>query len=531
MDPGAGRLLIGVLAAVLAGAGITAGAQGEPSSIGREVSMTERLRDGDELALPLPDLLEHGRRLFAAMWTSEEGAGRPLSKGTGDPVSDPSAPLVFPRNFNRVSGPDANSCAGCHNAPFGVPGGSGDIVANVFVLAQRFDHPDFGPGGDSLATLATKGSHDEAGRPVDLGSIGNSRKTTGMFGAGYIEMLARQMTAELQAIRDSIPPGGSRPLVTKGISFGTLRRIADGRFDTFGVEGLPPASLATFGADDPPTLIVRPWHQAGFVTSLRTFTNTALNHHHGIQSSERFGAGTDRDGDGFRDEIGRAEITALTLYQAAMAVPGRVIPRSPEIEQAVLMGEAKFAEIGCAGCHVPRLPLTADGRVFVEPGPYNPRGDLRRGMVPPVRMDLNSDLLPLPRLKEEKGITWVPAYTDLKMHDITGGVDDPHREPLDQHQPAGSRAFTEGNGRFMTRRLWGAANQGPYFHHGKLTTMREAILAHAGEAQASTDAFTALSAREQDCVVEFLKSLQVLPPGTRALVVDERGKPRAWPPS
>jgi len=31
-------------------------------------------------------------------------------------------------------------------------------------------------------------------------------------------------------------------------------------------------------------------------------------------------------------------------------------------------------------------------------------------------------------------------------------------------------------------------------------------------------------------VIEFLKSLQVLKPGTRALVVDENGEPRLWPP-
>jgi hypothetical protein len=29
-------------------------------------------------------------------------------------------------------------------------------------------------------------------------------------------------------------------------------------------------------------------------------------------------------------------------------------------------------------------------------------------------------------------------------------------------------------------------------------------------------------------VIEFLKSLQVLPPGTPTLVVDERGRPRWW---
>jgi len=64
-------------------------------------------------------------------------------------------------------------------------------------------------------------------------------------------------------------------------------------------------------------------------------------------------------------------------------------------------------------------------------------------------------------------------------------------------------------------------------HHGKFTTMREAILAHSGEAFTSRQAFEALSAYERDCVIEFLKTLQVLP-GTRGSVVDENGNPRDW---
>ena len=62
------------------------------------------------------------------------------------------------------------------------------------------------------------------------------------------------------------------------------------------------------------------------------------------------------------------------------------------------------------------------------------------------------------------------------------------------------------------------------------TTLRQAVLAHAGEAASATAAFNALSSYEQDCVIEFLKSLQVLPPGTRHLVIDERGHEREWPP-
>jgi hypothetical protein len=53
--------------------------------------------------------------------------------------------------------------------------------------------------------------------------------------------------------------------------------------------------------------------------------------------------------------------------------------------------------------------------------------------------------------------------------------------------------------------------------------MRKAItLGHNGEAKASRLAFQALTSFQQDEIIEFLKSLQILPPGTPCLVVDER---------
>src|SRR5260221_2481327 len=112
------------------------------SSMGQEVAIARHMADGEEFGTPLRELLEHGQRLFTASWTIQEGGGRPLTKGTGTPLADPNSPLIFPRNFNRISGPDSNSCAGCHNLPFGA-GGGGDIVANVFVLGQRFDFATF----------------------------------------------------------------------------------------------------------------------------------------------------------------------------------------------------------------------------------------------------------------------------------------------------------------------------------------------------------------------------------------------------
>jgi hypothetical protein len=51
--------------------------------------------------------------------------------------------------------------------------------------------------------------------------------------------------------------------------------------------------------------------------------------------------------------------------------------------------------------------------------------------------------------------------------------------------------------------------------------MRRSVLEHSGEAIESRKAFQALPAHEQDCLIEFLKSPQVLPPGTKDLIVDE----------
>jgi CxxC motif-containing protein (DUF1111 family) len=150
-------------------------------------------------------------------------------------------------------------------------------------------------------------------------------------------------------------------------------------------------------------------------------------------------------------------------------------------------------------------------------------------------VDLSSDALPQPRLKAMQGVIMVPAYTDLKVHDISKTSDpaiDPECEPLDQNQPAGSPGFFKGNCKFMTRKLWGFYNQGGAFmHHGKFTTAREAVEAHFGEALAQKNAFDLLPSDQQDALIEFLKSLQVLAPGARSLVVDEHGNPKRWPPS
>jgi hypothetical protein len=499
------KVVLSMIAAVACAAAAAA-------EIGAERAATVRLADGEEYALTSQELIEVGRDLFAAAWTVQEGAGRPFTKGTGDPLGDVNRPLVFPFNFNRISAPDANSCAGCHNLPF--VGGGGDIVANVFVLGQRFDFASF----DENDPTPLRGSVDETGARALLQSIGNSRGTLGMFGSGYIEMLARQMTAELQQQRDALAPGQSRALIASGVDFGRLSRDPGGRYDVSEVEGLPAIALAS----EVPDLIVRPFHQASAVVSLRQFTTNAMNHHHGIQPVERFGSG-DPDGDGFSGEMSRAEITAVSVFQATLPVPVRVIPRDRRLREAIRRGEERFVEIGCGGCHRPSLPLDDTG--YSEPNPHNPPGNLRPEDVDyPLVIDLNDPHLPGARLRASRdGPTLVPAFTDLKLHRIYE-PGDANCEPLNQS----NGELGSGNCAFLTRKLWGAYSEPGFGHHGQYTTMREAIDAHAGEALPVRQAWQQLAEAERAEIIEFLKTLRTAPEQVKAESVDEHFRPTHW---
>lgn len=433
----------------------------------------------DRGELTFQQIFDSGKFLFAAKFNTFDGQGRPATRGDGVQRVPGSAP-----RFIRTSAPDANSCAGCHNDPF--PGAAGDVVANVFVLSQTLD-----PVNPSVSP-----------------DFSNERNTLGMHGAGAIEMLAREMTADLHDIRAAIlaeAAGTGRPvtraLETKGIAFGVLTALPNGSVDATAVSGV--------NAD----LVIRPFHQKGVVRSLREFTNNAFNHHHGMQSAERFGSG-DPDGDGVTNELTVGDITAATIWQAALNTPGRVVPRDPAAAQAVARGERGFARIGCTTCHVPALELRS--ATFTEPSALNPPGNLRPEDVPNVfAFDLGADgPLPRPERTQSGGLI-VRAYTDLKRHDLC----DAELQHYCNERIVQAGVSTR---QFLTRKLWDAGNTAPYGHAGDLTTLTEAIHWHGGEARRTRDAFFALAPPEQSEIIAFLQSLQVLPEGTPTLVVDER---------
>jgi len=436
-------------------------------------------------------VLARGNALFLANFNDLDGAGRPTSTGTGSPRQRRSNP----QNFNRISSPESNSCNGCHNKPR--PGGGGDNVANVFVLAQRFSFVNFDQSaGDHFQKHTLKG-------------VGDERATIGMFGSGYIELLAREITTELQDIRDAAIADAQRmaqdvtvPLSAKGIDYGSITAKADGSVDTSGVEGVDG------------DLIIKPFHQKGVAVSLREFTNNAMNHHHGMQAVERFGLHADPDGDGVIDELTIGDMTAITLMQATLPAPGRVLPgKSGPQREAADRGEQLFSSLGCAECHVPSLEL--EDPVFREPNPFNPVGNLRpEDVSAEVEVDL-TQVGPGPHLmRGPRGAVTVHAYTDFKRHDMGKELD---TEQLEQNGVPTSY--------FLTKRLWGMANEAPFMHHGRATTIKEAILMHGGEAKVSREAFARMSESGQNDVVEFLKTLQVLPENAKynKIVVEPSG--------
>src|SRR5205814_3857356 len=83
------RPFLGILGALLAVYSVAVTPVLSQSSIGREVSIARHLQDGEEFSASLRELLAHGQRLFTAVWTTDEGGGRPLTKGTGNLLSDP----------------------------------------------------------------------------------------------------------------------------------------------------------------------------------------------------------------------------------------------------------------------------------------------------------------------------------------------------------------------------------------------------------------------------------------------------------
>lgn len=422
----------------------------------------------------LDALIDYGEILFGARFTTLDGAGRQMATQAIIPTKRKRPPR---EEFARTAGLDANSCASCHHTP--VIGGAGDFAANVFV-SEGFDNADF----DSTDP-----------------QFSNERNTNHLFGAGLVELLAREMTADLQAIRakaaqQARAEGRSVTLAleTKGVDFGAITVAADGMVDLSGLDGVDT------------DLVIRPFSQKGVMTSLRQFTVNALNHHHGIQPDERFGTRwtgeADFDEDGMDNEMSADHVSALVAWQATLPPPAPFVPDNAAWREAAARGSDVFDTIGCASCHVRALPL--ESLQFADTGPYDTAGTLRAGEVDGAVYDLA--LLDwaanLPRNAD--GHVMVPLFGDLKRHRIAD------REIAALGNELLAQRFVDRDV-FQTSELWGIADTDPYGHRGSMTTLDEVIRAHGGDAYDQGRAYEALPDDARSDLIAYLKTLVIQP--------------------
>ena len=429
------------------------------------------LLNGEALA----KLIEQGDLLFSAKFTLPDGAGRPMATQAIIPTK---RKRPAPDRFQRLPGPDANACSSCHNDP--VIGGAGDIVANVFV-SEGFTNPDF----DSTDP-----------------QFSNERNTNHLMGAGLIELLAREMSRDLQDLRAealdrarSDRQSTTVKLTSKGVDFGAITAHPDGMVDLDKLDGVDT------------DLVIRPFSQKGVITSLRQFSVNALNHHHGMQADERFGprwtGENDFDADGISNELTDGDISALVAWQATRPIPVQLKPDDAKWRELAGTGENLFDTIGCGQCHKTALPL--DNLIFSDPGPFDAAGTLRPGDLPvQTEYDLGTFAWVADLPRNENGAVMVPLFGDLKRHRIADQqINDLGNELLGQR-------FVDRDV-FMTSELWGIASTAPYGHRGEQTTLSEVIEAHGGDARESRDAFVALQPDDRTALIAFLKTLVIEP--------------------
>lgn len=159
-------------------------------------------------------------------------------------------------------------------------------------------------------------------------------------------------------------------------------------------------------------------------------------------------------------DLDRTQFRQLVAFVDTLPRPKLVVPDDPAAAGRVTRGNAAFAAVGCASCHLPEI-----------------------GGVEGVY----SDFL-LHRLDDRRN--GGSGYTTIDSPEV----------PLPDAFPLPEE--------WKTPPLWGVADSAPYFHDGASPTLDAAIKRHSGDAQAVLDKFRKLSGDDQAAIHAFLGSLK-----------------------
>jgi len=388
--------------------------------------------------------IQFGRSLFHRDFAEDKDSG---CNGLPCVLRDRQATRAMPQS--RF---EAGSCATCHGAPAG-SAGFGDRRHYTF-------------------------------------TAGNTIRSRDIFGAGLIQQLALEAGEDLRAAEAE-----RRPRVTaNGVNYEQGLGIRDGG----GVNR---------------DLIVRPFGRKGVESHIRAFVSRSAFNHLGLQAQDRFQcpggdkngdgrcdgaitAGLDPDGDGVADELTQGALSLIEHYLVNYPAPGR-----GPVTNEVKAGERIFETIGCAECHRPAMRVRRDPRVehlMIFWNDETKRFEAERRWLYRTIEDgyLDPDRLrPILRVEPKRHPFVAPLYSDLKRHEMGARMADAN----DEERVA--------NTVFITSPLWGIGSYTEFLHDGSAATLEEAILRHGGEALKARNKFARLSAKEQQAIGSFLKSL------------------------
>lgn len=156
-------------------------------------------------------------------------------------------------------------------------------------------------------------------------------------------------------------------------------------------------------------------------------------------------------------EADQRVLDLLTAYVRYLTPLAPAPARSEAHRDSVARGGELFERFGCAACHTPSL---------------------RTGPNDAAALDRKT----------------VNLYSDLLLHDMGSGLAD----------VCGVAAAPS---EVRTEMLMGLQYRNIYLHDGRASDLRDAVLAHGGEAQRARDAFAGAGWAVQEYVVKFLQAL------------------------
>ncbi|MEM7205637.1 MAG: di-heme oxidoredictase family protein [Planctomycetota bacterium] len=409
--------------------------------------------------LTLLDLRRHGLRMFATPFNQHDGFG----DGPMNPANptDPGGRPTLQNNgmHLRANGLDAQTCMECHS------------VLSSATVPFRFGIGGVGGANNNVMAGPTEIDIDDSMGLGFAGFDGRFINPPFLMGAGGVEIIAKEMTIDLQNAlrRAKRNPGTVVPLVTKDVSFGSIRVVGD-RVDTSAVEGVDH------------DLVVRPFGRKGEFATTRAFDVEALRFHFGMEPVEAVGHDVDADHDGVVNEALVGEVSALQIFGTTLEPPV-VDDQTPESRR----GRGLFRTLGCADCHIPELTSRTSLLTYSFP-------PIETEPLANVYYAVDLARAPTRFARAPSGGIRVPMFSDLKRHDMGPRLAETTGKALDPL--------------FVTPRLWGVADTAPYLHDGRALTLSDAILMHGGEAQTARDAFAALAAADRVAVLTFLRTLR-----------------------